>query len=197
MWGGQYGQKPQAQVIFEVEVQKAVQSVIAATEKDSQDFRPRIKDLNTNTYFLIDTGACLSVFPKSACPNAKLDENRGLQAVNGTTMPTYGTKIVNIRLDRKSFQQEMVIADIGETPILGWNFLVNHKIDIIWTHNKCMLYCGRTKNQYQLHLGRANSEHLNLAPIDLSNSFKQWSQKHKSAPKKQVSNFYSQALGPT
>ena len=48
VWGGQYNQKPQAQVFFEIEVQKATSAVIVAAESEVTDFRPRIKDLNTN-----------------------------------------------------------------------------------------------------------------------------------------------------
>ena len=80
IWGT-YHVKPVSQEIFEVEVRKAAKSVVA---NQKSDFRPRIKDLNTGMYYLIDTGACVSVFPKSQCPEAKLDQSKGLQAVNNT-----------------------------------------------------------------------------------------------------------------
>ena len=69
LWG-EYSHKPQAQELFQIQVRKAVDSIVAASEKDSHDFRPRIKDLNTGKYFLINTGACVSVYPKKWCPNA-------------------------------------------------------------------------------------------------------------------------------
>ena len=116
VWG-EYNKKPCAQEIFEVEIERAAKAVVAAAESEG-DYRPRIKDLTTNTYFLIDTGACLSVYPKKLCPSAKMDESRGLQAVNGSTIRTYGTKNVNIRLNKKNFQQEMTIADV-DSAILG------------------------------------------------------------------------------
>ena len=173
-----------AQQIWEVQVEKAAKSVLAAAEKEG-DFRPRIKDLNSGHYFLIDTGACTSVYPKKWCPDAILDSSRGLQAVNGSTISTYGTKSVNIRLNRKQFPQKMTIASINQ-PILGWDWLVKHWLDLIWTHNKCTLYSGKTKSTYPLHLGKVDSDSLNLAPIDLNRmSFKQWSNKHKCAPKPQ------------
>ena len=90
VWGT-YHIKPVSQEIFEINVRKAAKSVVA---DQKSDFRPRIKDLNTGMYYLIDTGACVSVFPKSQCPGAKLDQSKGLQAVNNTTIATYGTKIV-------------------------------------------------------------------------------------------------------
>ena len=103
VWGGLYPHKPQAQTLFEVDVQRAVESIVAATERENDDYRPRIKDLISGRHFLIDTGACLSVYPKKLCPSAKVDEKTGLKAVNGATMPTYGTIKVKIRLDRKVF----------------------------------------------------------------------------------------------
>ena len=103
--------------------------VIAQADKDKYDFRPRVKDLISNSYFLIDTGASLSIYPKRLCPDAKLDEGKGLQAVNGTTMPTYGSKSVSIRLNKKTFTHNMVISHIPSA-ILGWDWLVAQKIDI-------------------------------------------------------------------
>ena len=80
IWG-EFKTKPVAQHQWEVQVSQAIETIVAAAEKD-HDFRPRIKDLHTGKYFLIDTGACLSVYPKSECPDAIRDNNKGLQAVS-------------------------------------------------------------------------------------------------------------------
>ena len=40
-----------------------------------------------------------------------MDSTKGLQAVNGSTIPTYGTKTINIRLDKKSFKQEIIFHE--------------------------------------------------------------------------------------
>ena len=88
--------KPQAQQIWELQVQKAANNIVSAAEREG-DFRPRVKDLNTGHYFLIDTGACTSVYQLKYCPDAKLDSSKGLQAVNGSTIQTYGSKVLNIR----------------------------------------------------------------------------------------------------
>ena len=50
LWG-EYSRKPQAKSLFQVQVREAVDSIVAAAEKENTDFRPRIKDLHTNTYF--------------------------------------------------------------------------------------------------------------------------------------------------
>ena len=182
IWGP-YTMKPQAQQIFEVQVKEAVGQVVAAAEAQNSDFRPRIKDLNSKKYFLIDTGACVSVYPKSFCPNAVLDDKKGLKAVNGSTLSTYGKINVKVRLDKKNYVQEMVVSNVTH-PILGWNFLLSNKLDIIWSQNQCVLFNGKTKSSYPLYLGQVPSSDLNLAPINLAEkSYKEWANDHKSAPK--------------
>ena len=68
LWGD-YNRKPVAQMDFDRLVIKACQQVAAADVDDvtEHDFRPRIKDLNSGLYFLVDTGAACSVFPKKHC----------------------------------------------------------------------------------------------------------------------------------
>ena len=63
LWGT-YHRKPVAQMDFDRLVIKACQEVAAADDSADHDFRPRVKDLNSGKFFLIDTGAalCLSTF---------------------------------------------------------------------------------------------------------------------------------------
>ena len=113
--------------------------------------------------------------------------------MNGSTIATYGTKEVHIPLDKKTFKHTMTIGNISSA-ILGWDFLVAHKIDLLWTNNQCVLFCGKTRSKYPLHLGKAPADILNLEPMNLSTlgavkcgpadvSYKEWAQSHKSPPK--------------
>ena len=60
LWGS-YSKKPVAQVDFDRLVIKACKAVDAASDPGDHDFRPRVKDLNSCEFMLIDTGASLSV----------------------------------------------------------------------------------------------------------------------------------------
>ena len=98
LWGS-YHKKPVAQMDFDHLIIKACQQIASNNEPsdlETHDFRPRIKDLNSGQFFLIDTGAATSVIPKSDDDDAPMDHKTGLQAVNGTKIPTFGKKVVTI-----------------------------------------------------------------------------------------------------
>ena len=96
-------------------------------------------------------------------------------------MATYGTKNINIRFDRKNFKQKVLIADV-ETPILGWDFLSDFQLDLLWTNNKCVLYNKAARSTYNLTLGQGKikTDHLGLAPTQLT--FAKYSQAQKRPP---------------
>ena len=180
LWGS-YHKKPIAQMDFDRLVIKACQKVAAESDPGDHDFRPRAKDLNSNTYFLVDTGAAVSVYPRSMVTNAKCDVTRGLEAVNGTKIPTFGNKRVKVRFDQKTFEHEMVVADV-ETGILGFDFLLKFRFDLLWTNSQCVLFCAKSKSTYPLHLGKISRSHLNLSPVSVDMTFAKYSQSQKSAP---------------
>ena len=66
--------KPQAQEIWETAIKEAVESISFEAEENPEntDIRPKIKDKNSGAHFLIDTGAAISIWPKSNCPNANV-----------------------------------------------------------------------------------------------------------------------------
>ena len=98
LWGD-YIMKPKAQTAWDKNVRKACQEIAATQDLGDHDFQPRVKDLNTGMFMLIDTGASVSVFPRTHSPTAQFDPHTGLKAINGTKIATYGTKSVKIRLD--------------------------------------------------------------------------------------------------
>ena len=101
IWGIHKG-KPPAQMTWDRQISRLCRDIASSDDEGDHDFRPKIKDCNTGQYMLIDTGACVSVFPKHLCPTAKLQKHSGLKAVNGTQIPSYGQQTINIRLNKKT-----------------------------------------------------------------------------------------------
>merc|ERR1712012_722941 len=97
------------------------------------DLRPRFLDANSGLSILIDTGAQISLWPRNKFKDATYDPTRKLQAVNGTRISTYGQRDVLIRHPRTQvpYRHTVILADLGQ-PILGWQFLIQYKLDIRW-----------------------------------------------------------------
>ena len=93
------------------------------------DCRLKLFDNVTRTWRLLDTGAMVSVCPPSATD--KLDKSFVLEAVDGSRIPTYGSKQIQVRLGRKTFKVKFIIADVKES-ILGWDFISQNKLNWIW-----------------------------------------------------------------
>ena len=74
----------------------------------------------------------VTCYPKSECPEAKLDPHTTLQAVNKATIKTYGTKLIEIKIGRKRYMHEAIIADVSQQ-VIGWDFLRKHNISLLWT----------------------------------------------------------------
>ena len=51
---------------------------------------------------------------------------------NKTKIPTYGTRVRQVKLGRKSYSHVFILADI-EVPIMGWDFIKRFKLDISWS----------------------------------------------------------------
>ena len=100
LWGS-YNKKPVAQMDWDRLVIKACQNVASSNNEGDLDFRPRIKDKNSGLYFLVDTGAAVSVLPKTTEPETDCDVTRGLEAVNGSKIKTYGNKRIKLRLAKR------------------------------------------------------------------------------------------------
>ena len=92
---------------------------------------------NTKRKFLIDCGADSSVYPVSNKNEVK-EEGSHLVAANGTKIPTYGEKLLDVNLGmRRKFVWPFIIADV-KYPILGADFLSNFNLSIS-LYNKSVL----------------------------------------------------------
>ena len=94
---------------------------VASTLKSNDiDIRPRIYDGITKEWILIDTGSQCSV--TKAKPEDSIRPDILLETVDGTHMKCYGTKPLELRLGRKQYKIDTVIAKSTDT-ILGMDFL--------------------------------------------------------------------------
>ena len=173
-----YPFKPVAQTSWDDLVKTAC---VAAAKVDvpdpalTPDLRPRVYDHNAKMWLLLDTGAAISCYPRSAFPNAKPDPTRLLQAVNGAKVETYGSRQVKIDLGGRTYTHTFVLASITE-PILGFDFVLKFKVDLVWQSNKkCHLADKRANREFPLYLQKAHANNVGLSLI----TFKKYSEQQK------------------
>ena len=77
------------------------EAVAAAQSTEKVDIRPRIYDNIRKDWILIDTGSQCSV--SKPTPNDTINKDICLEAVDGSRLPCYGTKPLDIRLGRKEY----------------------------------------------------------------------------------------------
>ena len=94
-----------------------------------------VADKNHKCKYLIDTGAAVSVLPKS-CANRISDADcLPLLAANNTTINTYGNskRVVDVGLKRE-YLWTFIVADVKQ-PIIGADFLIHYNLQIINRYN--------------------------------------------------------------
>lgn len=86
-----------------------------------------IHDTATGNNFLIDTGADVSVIPATT-QDKRHRANLNLYAANGSIIPTYGRKLLQVELGlRRNFRWPFIIAATKKA-ILGADFLAHHDL---------------------------------------------------------------------
>ena len=83
-----------------------ISSIEAVNPELQNDTRPRFFDNVTKTWTLLDSGSCVSCIPRNT--KDKLDPKVKLRAVNGQSIPTYGSAVVTIRIGRKEYSIEAI-----------------------------------------------------------------------------------------
>lgn len=80
-------------------------------------------DCTSGFWFLVDTGAEVSVLPTSRCPTTSLSPGPPLQAAKQSPIATHGICSLALNLGlRRPFNRTFIITDVHH-PILGFNFL--------------------------------------------------------------------------
>ena len=57
--------------------------------------------------------------------------NLFLKAANGSRMSCYGHKVMSVRIGQKDYKFRVIKAQV-ESPIIGWDFMKHHKLDLRW-----------------------------------------------------------------
>lgn len=110
-------------------------SVKATNWSQTTICRLYLNERSTNKRFLIDTGAEVSVVPPTPTER-KQHSTRTLYAANGTEIPTFGQKLLQLNLGlRRKFQWPFIIALIKE-PIIGADFLAHYNLLVDVRNNR-------------------------------------------------------------
>lgn len=93
--------------------------------------------------YLLDSGADVSVLPRKAAGDNPISRTYRLFAANGSTITTYGVKLIAVDLGkRRKYEWIFIVADVTQA-ILGADFLAHHNFMIdLWRRQ---LMDGETK----------------------------------------------------
>ena len=108
-----------------------IPQICSTGSSQDKNVRPYMKDPKSERWMLVDTGAVVTVWPKADFPEAKLNEKLCLQAVNRSKIPTFGTRIKDYKIGRKTYRHEVILADVAE-PVIGFDFLKKYLLNLIW-----------------------------------------------------------------
>ena len=87
-----------------------------------------IVDQASGTRYLVDTGACVSLYPASPQQASSPDLHQlNLTAANGQQINTYGVATKTIHLRNSSYQWDFYLADVTQ-PLIGADFLIHHRL---------------------------------------------------------------------
>ena len=129
-----------------------------------------VLERTSDRHFLVDTGAEVSVLPVSQVDQQSGYMGPSLQAANGTTISTYGSRSLTLNLGlRRPFRLVFLVAD-AKHPILGANFLGHHGL-LIDVRSK-VLIDSQTKLQIGLIYTHQHAHGLTtLNPLLSDNPF--------------------------
>ena len=88
-----------------------------------------VLDSNTNAFFLVDSGAEVSLLPADQRDRSRPATGPPLVAANGRPITSYARRRSTLLLDGQQFSWPFVVAD---TPVgvLGADFLVHHSLAV-------------------------------------------------------------------
>ena len=123
-------------------------------------------DPETGIEFLIDTGSCYSFLPyrRRTAPHLITDY---LNAVNGTEIPSYGSKMLQISLNSgQLFTWQFKRAEVGY-PIIGYDFLKKFNI-LTDPCNNTLTFPNSYSGQPSMVNERTNFEHVGMSKAQVA-----------------------------
>ena len=125
-----------------------------------------VKDKNTGLRFLVDSGADVSLIP--ATHRNKTVDDFKLYAANGTEIPAYGIKVLNLNLGlRREFKFPFILAKVDKA-IIGADFLNKFKL-LIDIHNKTLID-GITKLSVRHHITTVSTNDI-VSTLDKNSKY--------------------------
>ena len=79
--------------------------------------------------YLLDTGSQCCVVPPN--PDDKIDPSILLKTVNGIAFECYGQRQIEIKMGRKTYHMQAMVAKI-KAPLLGWDFFRKYRLGLVW-----------------------------------------------------------------
>ena len=78
-------------------------------------------------------------------PSDRVDPNILLKTVNGIPFECYGTRKIEIKLNRKAYSMEAMVAKV-KAPLLGWDFFTKYRLGLVWNEfDDLLLYDKKAK----------------------------------------------------
>ena len=84
-------------------------------------------DATSKRQFLVDTGAEISVVPATGLERRTRQPGSPLQAANGSSIQTYGTRTLPLHFAPGKYRWDFVVADVNR-PLLGADFLRSNSL---------------------------------------------------------------------
>ncbi|GFR76621.1 retrovirus-related Pol polyprotein [Elysia marginata] len=86
-----------------------------------------VTDEKSKRCFLVDTGARVSVTPASWADKVSGATGQNLQAANGSSIATYGARVVQLHFGNRVFDACLISANV-KRPLLGADFYRQHNL---------------------------------------------------------------------
>ena len=102
--------------------------------------RPKVFDSESKQWVLLDSGSCVSCYP--AGPNDVQDPSFKLRSVNGGQIDTFGTKKMTLRIGRKTYCIDAVVAAVP-APIFGWDLFHKYHLTLDWNEKNELVICDK------------------------------------------------------
>ena len=93
-----------------------------------------VRDEVSKTFFLVDTGAEVSLVPPTR-PDLTKAPSMNLVAANGSAIKSYGTRLLELQINHNKYTWRFQVADVHK-PIIGADFLRSHSLLVDLTNKK-------------------------------------------------------------